>query len=277
MECYRPINLPQKGYVPCGKCYACLYNKTSDWTLRLQKEYESTFNEGGDTLFVTLTYDENHLTLRTFEGRAYGVVVKRDIQTWLKRLRKRISPCKVRYFCCAEYGPRTLRPHYHVILFGYPYDLSRAKDDIVKTWSKGFVVVKKVKPTHFAYCAKYCSSYTLLPDYLRHKSVRPFLLCSRRPAIGYSYLSDDMVLYHRQTLISSVRHDGIRRRMPKYYKDKIFDDDMKAIIRDRANGFRSKVYQETNHGTLEFTRLYLSQIADFERNFKEKLLKNKQI
>lgn len=277
MECYHPISLPDRGNVPCGKCYACLYNKTSDWTLRLQIEYEKNQIPNTSTLFVTLTYEDGSLPTVTRSGITFGVLNKRHIQLWLKRLRKRLEPYRVRYFLCGEYGPRTLRPHYHAIIFGYPFDLERAKEDIVKTWSKGFVVVKKVKSTHFAYCAKYCSSYTLLPQHLRSKSFRPFLLCSRRPAIGSAYLTDNMVEFHRQTLINSVRFDGIRRRMPKYYRDKIFDDDMKEELRDRAAEFRAKVYKESNAGTLEFTKDYLEKIADFERRFTQSLLKNKQI
>lgn len=66
-----------------------------------------------ENAFVTLTYDEEHLP----EG---GTLVPRDLQLFLKRLRKSIEPRKVRFFAVGEYGDETFRPHYHLGLFGYP-------------------------------------------------------------------------------------------------------------------------------------------------------------
>lgn len=66
-----------------------------------------------DNAFVTLTYDDDHLP----EG---GTLVPRDLQLFLKRLRKSIEPRKVRFFAVGEYGDETFRPHYHLGLFGHP-------------------------------------------------------------------------------------------------------------------------------------------------------------
>lgn len=67
-----------------------------------------------DNCFVTLTYADDHLP-------AYGSLVKRDFQLFMKRLRAAIAPRRVRFFHCGEYGTMTGRPHYHVLLFGFDF------------------------------------------------------------------------------------------------------------------------------------------------------------
>jgi hypothetical protein len=34
---------------------------------------------------------------------------------------KKISPLKIRFFHCGEYGDKTRRPHYHALIFGYGF------------------------------------------------------------------------------------------------------------------------------------------------------------
>lgn len=88
--------------IPCGKCPACVQNKSLEWTARLMKEAE----EWKYTYFVTLTYDDEHLK----------DLNKRDIQLFLKRFRK-ASGFECKYYITGEYGETTYRPHYHAIFF----------------------------------------------------------------------------------------------------------------------------------------------------------------
>lgn len=64
--------------------------------------------------FLTLTFSDEHLPTD-------GGVHVRDLQLFMKRLRKAIAPTKVRYYACGEYGDNFGRPHYHVVLFGYGF------------------------------------------------------------------------------------------------------------------------------------------------------------
>lgn len=63
--------------------------------------------------FLTLTFNDEHLPLT-------NSVDKRDLQLFMKRLRKRLR-VPVRFFACGEYGTKNYRPHYHMILFGYDF------------------------------------------------------------------------------------------------------------------------------------------------------------
>lgn len=64
--------------------------------------------------FLTLTYSDEMLP-------SDGSVHVRELQLFMKRLRKAIAPQKVRYYACGEYGDRTWRPHYHLVLFGFGF------------------------------------------------------------------------------------------------------------------------------------------------------------
>lgn len=89
--------------VPCGKCLLCRNHRSMEWQCRALVETSTSTNI---PLFVTLTYAEEPV-----DG-----VNKRDLQLFMKRLRKNLSEreqnLNLRYFAVAEYGSHTHRPHY---------------------------------------------------------------------------------------------------------------------------------------------------------------------
>ena len=61
------------------------------------------------------------------------ILKKSDFQKFIKRLRKDYD---IKYFACGEYGDKTLRPHFHAILFGVNFSddkiiFSKSKKDIL--------------------------------------------------------------------------------------------------------------------------------------------------
>jgi len=66
--------------VPCGKCLACSSNYRRDWVARMILESQAH----SDAVFVTLTYSDDNLPDR-------GSLVKRDLQLFFKRLRRRLE------------------------------------------------------------------------------------------------------------------------------------------------------------------------------------------
>lgn len=173
----------------CGACPECLNKRSSLWALRSVYECKShAYN-----CMVTLTYD-------TFQRDSYGnltnkenpvnpniIVNKRDIQLFIKRLRKwysSISSERIKYLCCAEYGSHTHRAHYHLILFGvnFPdihfYKKSKRGNVIymsnilTKLWNHGICTVDSIN-VHSGiarYCTKYCA---------KSRSSETFTLCSQ--------------------------------------------------------------------------------------------------
>lgn len=112
---------------------------------------------------------------------------KRDLSGFIKRLRARGE--RIRFFSCGEYGERTVRPHYHAILFGL-----RKEASVQACWSKGFARVDPVTPAAISYVAGYCAKKVGWKlesgervDYETGEVFEwqaPFLLMSRRPGIG---------------------------------------------------------------------------------------------
>lgn len=280
MQCLSPVRLKLQGIVPCGKCLACLERRQRDWTFRLSIEHHQCTS----CLFITLTYDEKHIPIVTHEDKVFGVLRKKDVQDFMKRLRFHISPHKVRFFACGEYGTKTLRPHYHVILFNFPTHYFDAYEVINKVWKNGFVVVKNAHSNHFHYVAKYCNSFTSLPRYLKFREWKPFILTSRRPALGLSYLTDAMVEYYRTTLSTVARFDGHIYSLPKYFRDKLFDDDMKAEIHDKIVDYINKNYEfeekenrKKGRNLIAVLNLNSSRRTDFEERARRKAEKGRTL
>ena len=109
-----------------------------------------------------LVSEVNQMTDPTFRERPimmFNSVRKKDIQDWLKRGRKNLKDKKISYFITSEYGPRTLRPHYHGILFGVDAIESNCmKQDWIRHFGK-MVSWDNVDLSKgdLSYCAKYCA------------------------------------------------------------------------------------------------------------------------
>ncbi|WGL31242.1 replication initiator protein [Dipodfec virus UOA04_Rod_819] len=168
-------------YVPCGKCIQCLMKRSKSWECRAT--LENLISK--ESCCLTLTYDDENLpkmeeqfikisdteTIRVPEHMR-GKIYYKDIQDFIKRLRKHYNFKKeIRYFCGCEYGSNgTLRPHFHIILYGFtPPDIStknirRSRKGTIlykspmleKIWKKGFVDVGKVSVQSCRYISQYC-------------------------------------------------------------------------------------------------------------------------
>lgn len=130
--------------VPCGKCKLCSYAKLSDLSARCALE---TYTSKCKPLFVTLTYDNDHLP-------EDGSVSLRDIQNFLKLLRINLNrffasfnsdgkfvdaKISIRYLYASEYTPNNHRPHYHLLIWNVPY-LPNGLSDYQKTFFESRLV-----------------------------------------------------------------------------------------------------------------------------------------
>lgn len=165
IEIRRPDGLRQ--LVPCGHCLNCSVRRQMAWSLRLLLEGHSHVFAS----FLTLTYAEHSLKAR---------LDKRDVQTFLKRYRESFGPA--RYFCVGEYGSRTGRPHWHMILFSSVMRWLPGVHDL-KQWPHGGVHVGDVTLASIAYTARY--SLKTGP-----KGGSYVVLMSRRPGLGRTRLEE---------------------------------------------------------------------------------------
>lgn len=222
--------------IPCGKCIGCRLDYSREWANRCLLEME----DHESTLFLTLTYDEEHLPRRFYSRLDTGEtdlesnpLRKKDIQDFHKRLRKSLD-YPIRFFSAGEYGDKTQRPHYHGIYFGLkpPDDLERLKDsksgfplfsskkiDII--WSKGFVTIQECTWETCAYTARYIMKKlngAMSDFYDQNALTPPFVLMSRMPGIGRSYLDrHPEILNFKSISVPSYNRPG-NFTVPKYFR-----------------------------------------------------------
>lgn len=261
--CLKP-NYVKGMQVACGKCIECKVKRSNEWAFRIVHECSKYKNN----CMVTLTYNDENLPLN-------GTLVKSDLQKFVKRLRRHIEPLKVRYFACGEYGSKGLRPHYHIILFGFDFEdkfffkkdkkgsLLYRSPTLEKLWSFGFSSIGEVNLD----TAKYCAVYLQKP--LKDKSkINQFTLMSRNPGIG---LIDDKYLVSDKVYI-----DGKYIPTPRYYLDKLsidFEDEVVAIREKRQENGKKNYLVPIDIQLEENKR----RIKKFERFFNKRLDKDKMI
>lgn len=213
------------------------------WTVRCS--HEAQLHERN--CFVTLTYSDDKVP------EDFGLDL-RHWQLFRKRLREAVGP--FRFFCAGEYGGKTLRPHFHAILFGLDFAedrvlLKRVNGNPLWTsplledkWRNGHVSIGQVTPESISYVTKYCVKKQRAlharcsrvdADTGECWTVRPeFVTMSRRPGLGSKWFDQFMGdVYPSDEVVLS----GRRLRPPRYYDLKLPPgelEELKAKRRDRA-------------------------------------------
>lgn len=255
MECQSLIYLSKQDMLaPCGKCVFCGATKRSDWALRLHYEAKLHLSKK----FVTLTYADAHLRWE----KGVSQLSKRDVQLYMKRLRRSAPGVTVRYFAVGEYGSKTYRPHYHLLLFGEVSD-----EQVRAAWEFGHVNIGQVTQASVMYCLGYIVNGKGWQ--MRTKRVAPFALMSRRPGLGANYLSQSMIDWHRSGRYNFAIVDGNKRHLPRYYKTRIFSkiDLVRIAVRDQKAVFKAAVKwvrspaMRRQRDPLAYRRLQIDRLA----------------
>lgn len=215
MDCTSPV----LGIYPCGKCINCRARSRQEWVFRLRMEYQSC-NFG---LFVTLTYADEYLP-------PDGVSV-RDIQLFIKRLRKHFNSKSLRYFIVSEYGDHTQREHYHALLFFSIAWNDDIYDIITSSWKNGFTQFGDIEEGSIVYCTKYCLKGSDVPP---GKNDNFRLVSKMDGGIGVDYIEKQSEYHKDLSKPSLVRWQGEQAPMPRYYREKMlrkYDENDKVNIR----------------------------------------------
>lgn len=131
----------------------------------------------------------------SFLGKGvFGILDYSYLQRFFKRLRKLLSyaipSLNFKYFAVGEYGSRTFRPHFHIILFlSDTVHTSELKNFISICWKYGLNDVQRVQSSAASYVASYCASSSSLPKFLQTKSLRPF--CHHSAFSAYTFRRED--------------------------------------------------------------------------------------
>lgn len=210
-NCYLPTLRYTRKYIDNGVAYLCDYhsnhsdNKYFDGKqdkLRTMEDFkfDGVYQRiGSDGRLL----DGSYLSPQCMPFGYIGYLSKRDIQLFLKRLRKNIyyefrerkpevAQGSVRYFIIGEYGPTTYRPHYHGIIDTESDEVSDylLSCGLFAAWQ---MCDKDMFGQHVYACDSRTSSY--LTQYLTCISdsrplytspeIKPFRLSSKSAACGY--------------------------------------------------------------------------------------------
>ena len=231
----RKTGRAQSGFlqVRCRRCPNCIDTRKSNLTFRLKEEVNASLHAH----FVTLTYSDDNLTIN--ENGVADLNYK-DVQLFIRKIRndavrKYNWQEKIKYYALGEYGPKNLRPHWHLIFFNLPPDFTESiqkhyKEHYTNTafneaWEKGITTIAPVTTGRILYVSGYVQKH------LGHKGAYPDN--KRRPefakwstGLGKGYLTPAKIDYYRKTLKPYIiDKDGRKLSMAEYYKKVIFDSE----------------------------------------------------
>lgn len=111
-------------------------------------------------------------------GTGFGVIPilrYRDVQLFIKRLRKRLRNEKIRVFVCGEYGPVHFRPHYHLMLwFNQEKTYENIQQAISESWTFGRIDAQLTHGKSSSYVAGYLNGSANLPPLFKFRRTSPF-------------------------------------------------------------------------------------------------------
>lgn len=210
----------------CRQCFTCISSIKFDWYKRCQNERIT--NKWQFIYFITLTFDNKHY---------YRHNEKRLLSIWIRNnLKKLLGQNNFKYFAVGEYGSKTKRYHYHMLLFtNDTFDLIEFKkskrnntlyinDWFQKHWNYGFHSINLVdSPAAFKYCVKYTN---------KAQQLRVF--CSR----GLGDVINDFEAVNVNEVPKSVLKNAYVRNwtaIKKYKLKKIDTNTLNNILRINEN------------------------------------------
>lgn len=136
-----------------------------------------------------------------------------DCQKFLKRLRfhsKNKYNEEIRFYGVSEYGPRTYRPHWHLLLFFNSDELASVIQQLVhESWSYGRTTCELSRGGSASYVASYVNSNVCLPTlYIQHKEIRARSLHSK--GYGNNHVFPTQASIHELDKMSSLLLNGER-------------------------------------------------------------------
>lgn len=253
---YEPPGSTEKLRIPCGSCFGCRMEYAEQWSIRCRHEAACW----DSNLFLTLTYDDDSLEW-------HRSLVVDHLQAFLKRLRKRFSGVgetedgkrPVRYFAAGEYGSRTDRPHFHLLLFnlripdvsGFP-DRNEESAELSELWKFGRHVVSGFSPGRARYVAGYAAKkvkgrmarqaaygvyHPVTGEYFERKP--EFCTMSRRPGLGHYWYERFRSDLERGYVVEA---GGVKKRLPRFYKERLLSsDDFAMADEERRDAYISSI------------------------------------
>lgn len=208
---------------PCRKCIPCRLNMAREKAIRAYHESQMW----DDNIFLTLTYDDEHLKSDRLQWIDFDLFIKRlneKLNRGLSKENRRPLP----YMVTGEYGDKTKRPHWHVLIFNFrPDDAKKhyvtelgeqvyTSEFIRDLWTHGNIEFGSVTLDSASYVARYAAKKLAHGNDQDH-DYHPIHNTSKKHAIGKKWIEK----YHEQTFSRGyvVLPNGSQGPIPRYYQD----------------------------------------------------------
>lgn len=283
--------------LPCGQCIGCRLEYSRQWANRCMLELP--YHD--QAWFVTLTYDDAHVPKTFTADPDTGEVIApamtlraRDLQLFMKLLRRHFPDDHIRFFAAGEYGTESLRPHYHAIIFGlhlrdltlykksqlgFSYfnseALSRCWIDGADGTQRGYVVAGAVSWDTCAYVARYMlkKQKGQTADLYKRLNIEPeFSRMSRKPGIGHQYYVDHPEIWQFDKINVCTPSGGRSFTHPTYLRHLYeIDDPVSAFEFNQKRKDRAIIQQSLK---LSLTDNDYYDILQIEEQKKQSSLKS---
>lgn len=253
--------------VPCGKCRECRMEYAKQWANRMVLEMQ----DWPKNLFFTATYNNDNLPYDVSSGMP--TLDKRDVQLFMKRLRREFEPRCIRFYFAGEYGTKTHRPHYHAILFNLGLDdfpdrkihsYNELKQPLYysptleRIWSHGFILMSDVSWKTCNYVARYVDKKQARDEIPMTKGEfdwePEFSLASRRPGIGMRK-AEELLASGRTSFPVSDNSETFEFSLPgtilKRFREKGLDKSTEMAY-NKARVTRAKLLSELDSSGLRY-------------------------
>lgn len=228
----------------CGGCPDCKRRRIDAWVFRMLQEEKRSISAH----FITLTYDTAHVPISpngymtltkgydlvkrkkpTKKGNWYKKKDRCCFTKFMKRLRKISSDDNIKYYACGEYGEDKSRPHWHAIVFNVSDDNAYKKAWSLDGCLIGRVDVGTVTDKSIAYTCGYINKRKFATKHARDDRVPEFSLMSK--GLGENFVTPATKRYYSADLsrMYLTKDGGDRIAMPRYYRNRILDEDQRAM------------------------------------------------
>ena len=144
-------------------------------------------------------------------GRCIPYLKKRDLQLFMKRLRKHLSKYsdeKIRYYAVGEMGPVHYRPHFHLLLwFKEDKAVNHIRKCVRAAWKYGRIDVQKPIGDASNYVAGYLNGSCHLPKLFRNGQCKPFNCHSY-------FLGEEFLRKEKEDVYKTPAKDFVKRCVP---------------------------------------------------------------
>lgn len=275
--------------IPCGKCQGCRIDHSREWANRLimEKQYST------EAYFLTLTYDNEHVPKSFYKAKDFDetgeiheslTLRMDDVSKFLKNLRK-VYGDGIRFYACGEYGEKTHRPHYHMILFNIhlddlqSYGMSdsfeiQESPTISRIWNMGRVVIAPCNWQTCAYVTRYVTKKCTPEQRWKYEyfNIEPERCrMSRMPGIGRQWFDDHKEdIYRTYIIVFGDECNQYEFRPPKYF-DRLMAEEQPEVVEKHKADMQRKALNNTR---LKLTRKdmdYLELLEEEEYLFERKV------